>query len=82
MSAEAYRRLTYAMTLAVARQLLPGNPGMVFEYILVRTRRQYARRYEDQCLRQQGSAISGPIGEARTCLIRNGGKSNRRSSGL
>src|SRR5258708_29763954 len=33
MSAEAYRRLTYDLTLAVARQLLPGNPRMVFEYI-------------------------------------------------
>jgi uncharacterized protein YbjT (DUF2867 family) len=33
MSQEAYRRLTYDLTLAVARQLLPGNPRMVFEYI-------------------------------------------------
>ena len=33
MSPEAYRRLTYDLTLAVARQLLPGNPCMVFEYI-------------------------------------------------
>jgi uncharacterized protein YbjT (DUF2867 family) len=33
MSAEDYRRLTYDLTLAVARQLLPGNPRMVFEYI-------------------------------------------------
>jgi len=33
MSPEAYRRLTYDLTLAVARQLLPGNPRMVFEYI-------------------------------------------------
>ena len=33
MSREAYRRLTYDLTLAVARQLLPGNPRMVFEYI-------------------------------------------------
>jgi hypothetical protein len=33
MSADAYRRLTYDLTLAVARQLLDGNPGMVFEYI-------------------------------------------------
>jgi uncharacterized protein YbjT (DUF2867 family) len=33
MSAEAYRHLTYDLTLAVARQLLPGNPRMVFEYI-------------------------------------------------
>jgi uncharacterized protein YbjT (DUF2867 family) len=33
MSAEDYRRLTYDLTLAVARQLLPGNPSMVFEYI-------------------------------------------------
>ena len=33
MSPEAYRRLTYDLTLAVARQLLPGNPHMVFEYI-------------------------------------------------
>ena len=32
MSPEAYRRLTYDLTLAVARQLLPGNPRMVFEY--------------------------------------------------
>jgi hypothetical protein len=29
----AYRRLTFDLTLAVARQLLPGNPRMVFEYI-------------------------------------------------
>jgi uncharacterized protein YbjT (DUF2867 family) len=33
MSAEAYRHLTYDLTLAVARQLLPGNPRLVFEYI-------------------------------------------------
>lgn len=33
MSAEDYRRLTYELTLAVARQLLPGNPRMAFEYI-------------------------------------------------
>jgi len=33
MSAEAYRRLTYDLTLAVARQLLPANPRLVFEYI-------------------------------------------------
>jgi uncharacterized protein YbjT (DUF2867 family) len=33
MSAEEYRRLTYDLTLAVARQLLPRNPRMVFEYI-------------------------------------------------
>ena len=33
MTADAYRRLTYNLTLAVARQLLPGNPRMVFEYI-------------------------------------------------
>jgi uncharacterized protein YbjT (DUF2867 family) len=33
MSADAYRRLTYDLTLAVARQLLGGNPRMVFEYI-------------------------------------------------
>jgi hypothetical protein len=33
MSPEDYRRLTYDLTLAVARQLLPGNPRMVFEYI-------------------------------------------------
>jgi uncharacterized protein YbjT (DUF2867 family) len=33
MSAEAYRQLTYDLTLAVARQLLPANPRMVFEYI-------------------------------------------------
>src|SRR5215472_14738627 len=33
MSADAYRRLTYELTLAVARQLLGGNPRMVFEYI-------------------------------------------------
>jgi uncharacterized protein YbjT (DUF2867 family) len=33
MSTEAYRRLTYDLTLAVARQLLRGNPRMVFEYI-------------------------------------------------
>src|SRR5262249_40078137 len=28
-----YRQLTHDLTLAVARQLLPGNPRMVFEYI-------------------------------------------------
>jgi hypothetical protein len=33
MSAEDYRRLTYDLTLTVARQLLPGNPRLVFEYI-------------------------------------------------
>jgi len=33
MSPEDYRRLTYDLTVAVARQLLPGNPLMVFEYI-------------------------------------------------
>ena len=33
MSAEDYRRLTYDLTLAVARQLLPRNPRMAFEYI-------------------------------------------------
>jgi len=33
MSPEDYRRLTYDLTVAVARQLLPGNPRMVFEYI-------------------------------------------------
>ena len=33
MSAEDYRRLTYDLTVAVARQLLPENPRMVFEYI-------------------------------------------------
>ncbi len=33
MSAEDYRKLTYDLTLAIARQLLPGNPRMVFEYI-------------------------------------------------
>jgi uncharacterized protein YbjT (DUF2867 family) len=33
MGAEEYRRITYDLTLAVARQLLPGNPRMVFEYI-------------------------------------------------
>ena len=33
MSPEGYRRLTYDLTVAVAKQLLPGNPRMVFEYI-------------------------------------------------
>src|SRR5215471_7022592 len=33
MSPEDYRRLTYDLTVAVARQLLPGNPRIVFEYI-------------------------------------------------
>ena len=33
MSPGSYRRLTYDLTVAVARQLLPGNPRMVFEYI-------------------------------------------------
>jgi uncharacterized protein YbjT (DUF2867 family) len=33
MSAEEYLRLTYDLTVAVARQLLPTNPRMVFEYI-------------------------------------------------
>jgi uncharacterized protein YbjT (DUF2867 family) len=33
MSPGDYRRLTYDLTIAVARQLLPGNPHMVFEYI-------------------------------------------------
>ena len=30
---EVYRNLTFDLTLAVAGQLLPRNPGMVFEYI-------------------------------------------------
>jgi uncharacterized protein YbjT (DUF2867 family) len=33
MSPEDYRRLTYDLTVGVARQLLPGNPRMVFEYV-------------------------------------------------
>src|SRR5690242_8235763 len=33
MSGDAYRPRTYDLTLAVARQLLPENPRMVFEYI-------------------------------------------------
>lgn len=33
MSQDAYRRLTFDLTFAVARQLLPGNRRMVFEYI-------------------------------------------------
>src|SRR6266567_7717316 len=33
MSPEDYRRLTYDLTVAVARQILPANPRMVFEYI-------------------------------------------------
>jgi uncharacterized protein YbjT (DUF2867 family) len=33
MSPEDHRRLTYDLTVAVARQLLPGNCRMVFEYI-------------------------------------------------
>ncbi len=33
MSPEEYRRLTYDLTVSVARQLPPGNPRMVFEYI-------------------------------------------------
>jgi hypothetical protein len=33
MSPDDYRRLTYDLTVAVARQLLPRNPRMVFEYI-------------------------------------------------
>lgn len=33
MSAEDYRRLTYDLTVSVAKRLLPGNPRMVFEYI-------------------------------------------------
>jgi uncharacterized protein YbjT (DUF2867 family) len=33
MSPEDYSRLTYDLTVAVARQLLPGNLRMVFEYI-------------------------------------------------
>jgi uncharacterized protein YbjT (DUF2867 family) len=33
MSPEDYRRLTYDLTVAVARQFLPGNPQKVFEYI-------------------------------------------------
>jgi uncharacterized protein YbjT (DUF2867 family) len=33
MSPEDYCRLTYDLTVALARQLLPGNPRMVFEYI-------------------------------------------------
>jgi uncharacterized protein YbjT (DUF2867 family) len=33
MRADEYRHLTYDLTLAVARQLLPIDPRMVFEYI-------------------------------------------------
>jgi uncharacterized protein YbjT (DUF2867 family) len=33
MRPEDYRRLTYDLTIAVAHQLLSGNPRMVFEYI-------------------------------------------------
>jgi uncharacterized protein YbjT (DUF2867 family) len=33
MLPEDYRRLPYHLTVSVARQLLPGNPRMVFEYI-------------------------------------------------
>ena len=33
MSPEEYRRLTHHLTVSVARQLLPGNPRIVFEYI-------------------------------------------------
>jgi uncharacterized protein YbjT (DUF2867 family) len=33
MSADDYRHLTFDLTVAVARQLLPSNPRMVFEYI-------------------------------------------------
>ena len=33
MSAVDYRRLTFDLTIGVARQLLPSNPRMVFEYI-------------------------------------------------
>jgi uncharacterized protein YbjT (DUF2867 family) len=33
MSVQDYRHLTYDLTLAVARQLMPGSPRMVFEYI-------------------------------------------------
>ena len=33
MSEEDYRRLTYDLTVAVARQLVPGSPRMIFEYI-------------------------------------------------
>ena len=33
MTPDAYRHLTFDLTLAVARQLLPVNPRMVFEYI-------------------------------------------------
>src|SRR5262249_4039348 len=33
MSPEEYRRLTYDLTVSVARQLLTGNLRMVFEYI-------------------------------------------------
>jgi uncharacterized protein YbjT (DUF2867 family) len=48
MSPENYRRLTYDLTVAVARQLRPGNPRMVFEYISgegtdVNSRQKWAR---------------------------------------
>jgi uncharacterized protein YbjT (DUF2867 family) len=33
MKPDEYRRLTFDLTVAVAGQLLPGNPQMVFEYI-------------------------------------------------
>ncbi len=33
MTAADYRHLTFDLTIAVARQLLPSNPRMVFEYI-------------------------------------------------
>lgn len=33
ISADTYRHLTSDLTLAIARQLLPANPQMIFEYI-------------------------------------------------
>jgi uncharacterized protein YbjT (DUF2867 family) len=48
MSAEDYRQLTFDLTVAVARQLLAGNPRMAFEYISgegtdANSRRRWAR---------------------------------------
>jgi hypothetical protein len=78
MSPEDYRRLTYDLTLAVARQLLPENPRMVFEYISGegtapirgRTGRASKRRRKQLCSTWDSGMLmpSGPASSSR-CVV-------------
>src|ERR1700756_623496 len=61
MSPEDYRRLTYDLTVAAGRQLLPGNPRMVFEYI--------SGEGTDANSRQKWSRVKA---ETETALLRPG----------